>query len=545
MQRTIVGQKHRKHWLGAISCLVFLVLLCTDDAAYAANPPAQNGTQSAASMTALRKTAAARQRRVILNNDGNDARWLPGEPHTLENFLVKRTTALAGSQVDSIFYCTGIFNLYTQPSKETETRVYPEELAPGRDWKLGRDGPDTLGSMIQFGRRHGMEVFWSMRMNDCHDSTNPMNLSQWKKEHLDWLVGKKGVKYPAGGNRWSALNYAIPEVRDKVFRILADVAARYEVDGLELDFFRSPIYFQPQILGMPVTQEHCDAMTDLLRRVRRMADEESLRRGRPMLIAVRVPDSVECARALGLDIERWLKDDLVDLMAVSCLFRLNPWETSVALGHKYGVPVYPSLSESRFKDAEAKALRSSEACYRGRALEAWAAGADGIYMFNYSDPKSDLWKELGDSRTLLEREHVYTTGYTPAVSSINGWLAKGSRFLNLPVTVPERPLTLAPGSPVRVEMRTGIPPNHDSRKGPAMQAATRLLIQDAPANAPMIEVKLNGHALGPGKRDGQWIEYPTRPEWMQKGVNQFELNLAPGGEKKCIVKDLILQVKQP
>ena len=58
------------------------------------------------------------------------------------------------------------------------------------------------------------------------------------------------------------MNYEVPEVREKVLRILTDVAARYDVDGLELDFFRHPVYFQPQIFGKPVTQEQCDMLTD-------------------------------------------------------------------------------------------------------------------------------------------------------------------------------------------------------------------------------------------------------------------------------------------
>jgi hypothetical protein len=254
---------------------------------------------------------------------------------------------------------------------------------------------------------------------------------------------------------------------------------------------------------------------------------------------------VECSRAIGLDIERWLEEGLVDLMAVSCLFRLNPWETSVALGHKYGVPVYPSLSESRFKDEVAKALRNTSACYRGRALEAWAAGADGIYMFNFNDPNSELWKELGDPRALLSLDHFFSTGYTPAVSSVNTWLAKGSQFLNLPVTLPERPVTLTPGLPIRVELPAGMPPNHDPQQGPMMQVATRLCVEDSAQNAPTIEVKLNGNPLGTGKPDGQWIEYSARPEWMRQGTNQFELNLAPGGKRSCILRDLILLVRHP
>ncbi|MCC6125831.1 MAG: family 10 glycosylhydrolase [Pirellulales bacterium] len=501
----------------------------------------------ASSLKAWRKPAAERKRRIIFNNDGNDARTPPDEPRTHENFLSKRTTALAGSQVDAIFYCTGGFNLYTHHGKDTEARTYGDANVVNWAWDLGKNGPDSLETMVRFGHEHGMEVFWSMRMNDCHDSTNPKNMSQWKKDHPQCLVGKKGIRYPAGGNRWSALNYGLPEVREKVFRILADVASRYDVDGLELDFFRSPIYFQPQILGKPVTQEHRDAMTELVRRVRRMADEEAIRRGRPLLLAVRVPDSLECARALGLDIERWLEEGLVDVMAVSCLFRLNPWETSVALGHKYGVPVYPSLSESRFKDTETNALRRTDASYRGRALEAWAAGADGIYLFNFDDPQSKLWKELGDPRTLPALEHLYTTGHTPAASGdgVNRWVAKGLQFLNLPIPMPERPLTLAPGVPASVEIRAGMRPNGDTRLGPVMQIAVRLRLQDAPANAPAIEVKLNGHVLASGVRDGQWIEYPARPEWMQRGVNRIELNLASGGKDKCIVSDLILHVKHP
>jgi len=499
-------------------------------------------TKSPEQIRQQRKQAAHRTRRIILNNDGNDGRTSPDEPRTHENFLRQRTTALAGSQVDAIFYCTGLFNLYTHHSKETEPRIYREKDVVEWGWELGNQGPDSLETMVQFGHQHGMEVFWSMRMNDCHDSTMPRNLSQWKKDHPQCLMGKKGVRFKAGGNRWSALNYAVPETRDKVLRILTDVATRYDVDGLELDFFRSPIYFLPQMHGQPVTQEHCDMMTDLLRRVRRMADEQAVRRGRPMLIAVRVPDSVEFARAMGLDLVRWLEEDLVDLMAVTCLFRLNPWETSVALGHKHGVPVYASLSESRFKDEEAKALRHTEPCYRGRALEAWAAGMDGIYMFNFDDVQSELWKELGDPEKLLAREHVYTTGYT-TVYGANSWLANGTRFLNLPAPLPERPMTLKPGGSATVELRTGPPPPSNPREGRTPRVTASLRFQRAPEDPTVLQVELNGHALGVGEFSGGWLEYSVEPEWMQEGVNRFELRLVPSEKSGLVVRDLVLAVK--
>lgn len=42
-----------------------------------------------------------------------------------------------------------------------------------------------------------------------------------------------------------------------------------------------------------------------------------------MIVAVRVPDSVEYCRARGFDIERWLFEGLVDLLIATCYFQLN------------------------------------------------------------------------------------------------------------------------------------------------------------------------------------------------------------------------------
>jgi hypothetical protein len=66
-----------------------------------------------------------------------------------------------------------------------------------------------------------------------------------------------------------------------------------------------------------------------------MADAAGLKRGRPVLIAVRVPDSVGYCNAIGIDLLEWLKGDLLDLLIASGYFRLSQWEDTVALGHRY------------------------------------------------------------------------------------------------------------------------------------------------------------------------------------------------------------------
>lgn len=380
-------------------------------------------------MKKARLQAAHRERRIIMNNDGNDCRKKPDvdEPVTAENFLRQRTSPLVGSHVDTIFYCTGIVNVYTHHSDETELRATADRAVV--DWAhqlKAKTGYDSLEIMIDFGHDQGWEIFWSMRMNDTHDSGDPTMLCQWKKDHPDLLMGQTGQKFPHGGHRWSAVNYALPEAREKIFRILQDVATRYDVDGLELDFWRHPVYFKQQMTGQPVTQEQCDLMTDLLRRVRAMTDSRAEQRGRPFLIAARVPDSIGFSKEIGLDLVHWMEEDLVDILSVGGYYRFEPWENFVALGRKYKVPVYAVLSASRLVSSSAPESEGDLKLWRGAALRAWKAGVDGIYTFNRFNPKDPIFRELGDPKLLETKEHSYQ--FIPG--KINDyWLKNAKRFL--------------------------------------------------------------------------------------------------------------------
>ncbi|HPO15935.1 MAG TPA: family 10 glycosylhydrolase [Candidatus Hydrogenedentes bacterium] len=377
-------------------------------------------------MKAARKHAAHRTRRIIMNNDGNDARGVKGgEQKTPEAFLARRTSPLAGSQVDAIFYCSGVFNFYTHKSEETELRGHGDKRQLDWAWELTQQGTDSLTLVTNFGHAHGMEVFWSMRMNDTHDSGDDSLLCQWKQAHPEYLMGTRASKYKHGGGRWSAVNYGLPEVRDKVFRILKDVASRYDVDGLELDFYRHPVYFKPQMTGKPVTQEDCNLMTELLRRVRAMTVEIAEQRTRPVLIAVRVPDSLGFAKGVGLDVERWLQEDLVDIVTGGGYFQFEPWEHLVALGKKYDVPVYAGLSGSRIRADKEGADDAS--LWHEQAALAWHAGVNGIYVFNRFNPKDPLFWSLGNPETLNKPDHEVKP-VAGEKRAMERWLKGGSRF---------------------------------------------------------------------------------------------------------------------
>jgi len=259
-----------------------------------------------------------------------------------------------------------------------------------------------------------------------------------------------------------------------------------------------------------------------------------------MLLAIRVPDSVGYCREIGLDVEQWLKDGLIDLMVASGYFRLNPWAASVELGHKYGVKVFACLSETRLRDPEARKTRASTACYRARALNAWRAGVDAVYLFNSFNPTSPLWRELGDPAMLQTMERVYTTGARD-VRGAESWLNGGMRFVNRTPVSPHQPVTLTAGAPATIELRVGdnIANSKAQRETPEVELRIRI---SAVAGPEQLASELNGTRLADGKMAGGWIEYPVDPSLVKQGVNRFTLTLSPKCKEKAKVEDLLLWV---
>lgn len=487
-----------------------------------------------------REEAAHRQRRILFNNDGGDA-VVQCPEHSIQAFLECRTSALAGTQVDTIVYCTsrGTFGRFSHKSEVGETFTSTEDRYTNNitGWLI-EQGTDPLQVMIDWSRQHHVEIFWGMRVNDTHDSWGysweDLATSTIKKEHPEWLVGSKDNKPKVGG--FKAADFTHPEIRDYTFRFVQEVCQKYDVDGVDMDFFRHPVFFKSHAWGQEVTQDERDMMTDMMRRIRAMMDEGGVKRGRPILLSVRVPDSAEYCRAIGIDIERWLKEGLVDMMVVGGYFRLNPWETSVALGHQYGVPVYPSLDETRFKDEEAKKLRSSEEGLRARAMNVWNSGADGVYAFNHFNPRASYWREIGDPKTMERLDKTYTTG-ARGVKQVNRWHVDGERFVNRTEVSPENPRELKKGEVAQVYLLCGeqIPKDATPRVTLSLRIAGEVDLNQ-------VHVRFNGQTLVQGATSGVYAEYDVPSACLKRGVNTIDVELTPESGGETVLEDLALRI---
>ena len=504
------------------------------------------GWSVAADVRAARRAAADRPRTLVFNNDGNEPVYLMTEP-TAENLLAQRTAPLAGSGVRSIFYSTwsgpfGVFTHHPRVGERFETRE--GRFAKNQTRALFEAGVDPLAEIAGWCRKHDVECFFSMRMNDTHDGNGadyaPLVLatSRLKRDHPEWLLGTP--EHTPRYARWTAVDYGRPEIRDLAFRYVEEVCTRYDIDGVELDFLRHAAFFAAPARGEHATADDLAAMTGLLRQIRTMADEAGARRGRPILVAVRVPDSLEYARAIGLDLEAWLGGGLVDLLVTTSYIQLNPWEYSVALGRRHGVKVYASLDECRFADVDARRERMTVEAYRARAAAAWSAGVDGVYLFNHFDMRSPLWNELGDRRRLATLDKDYFASYRGP----GGEPFPRRAFQNLPTLSPSAPLTLEAGWATSVDLSLGDEFAADAPRRPA--AMLRLALPGITA-ADQVVVTCNGTAVTGGKilpGPRPWLEIPVDAALLRPRRNVVALAPAAGSPVTTWA-DLGLRVRFP
>ena len=524
-------------------------------------------------MDAEREKARWRRRRIIYNNDGDDAiEARSGVEHEydvsealavrasgdlVQDFLDARSTPLIGSQVDSNWFASCMAGL-TFFHHTKLGGFYGKEIPLELVEKYGRD---TLEIQLDFSHEHGMEAAWCLRMNDIHDAFPPgsrrwtYGLAPFKQEHPDCMMGEQGDwdKYghhhhPKG--QWTRLDFANPEVREHIFRIIEEVAENYDVDLIGMEFFKYWPFFRESRDGDPVEPEHVEIMNDLLRRIRRMADDVASRRGRPLLLAAHTPFSLADCIHVGVDLETWLAEGLIDqlmpggsLESVFC----SSYSDIIALGHKYEVPVYPcvswgfwdrwaflGLSDGKYRQFGSwietlyggqperagkpsfilvfNGWEGTLAAWRGAASNLFNAGADGLYLFNPAFGEPQWWREIGEPATMAGKDKLYGIERFAGPNSFT--------------EVPEVTLPVSAGFQV----------GEDVGSAGARSIDFSLHLWDwVPGDD--FSVKLNGVAVDgvqptdPDRNpeEGQWLQGNLEAKQINRGENQLEVAVKKRG----------------
>lgn len=396
----------------------------------------------------LRLKKLAQSRPVIHNNDGCDTYLYPANREfSLFNFLDYRSAGLKGSDVSTISYCsiTSSFGQFTHQTKVGEFLTLTHQR-PGRRNvvpEFVKLGTDPLEVTNKFAHENGFEFFWSNRINDTHDyghrPDNPYERwSKLKTKHPEFLFGTPGERLPHG--RWSSVDFSHKEIRDLCVQYYTEVCENYDVDGIELDFFRHLYLFGNVARGEYATAEQLEMFTSMVAQIREMTEKVGMKKGKPILVLVRVPDCLDYCRGVGIDLETWMAKGLIDIVVGSGYFRLNPWDHMVSATRKYDVKFYAGLSEPRIRDEHPYLQRLQNAVYRARSAAAWQAGVDGLYIFNEYNTRSQYLREIGEAEKLSEKNNLYFVTYRNA--NPESYLKNGKQHLNIPVLSPQNPMVI-------------------------------------------------------------------------------------------------------
>ena len=495
---------------------------------------------------------AGRQRRVIFNNDGDEA-WFTDAPATAEGFLSVRMDHIGHCGIDSVFFCnTHSFNLFTHNSEITE--VFTDQTGQfqnNRTAALIEQGTDTLKLAIEACRKRDIEIFWSLRMNDIHDSWTPQLVSKWKKDNPSMLMGLPydAHLFPVSDPRsfWSFVDFSHKKVRDQIVAIVKDVLARYDVDGIDLDFLRHTCYFKETRLHQPVTFEHRAMLTDMVKQIHREVVMARRRKGKSILLSARVLPSLSLNHRFGFEIEKWIDAGYLNLIVVGGGYDpfTMPSKQIIELSHRSGIPVYPCLSASGMyqRGVEGTDLHPHNIqAWRGAAANAWHSGADGIVTFNLypklpeafpTNHSRAVWADISKPHKLIDQDKLYCIENLVDSRKVGHMMRSVPWEDRLPATV-ERGKTIMRILPVADDLSK----LHDRVKTLRLRVCL-----DGGKGGEIVTIAVNGEEVPSVAENHGWLVATLLPSTMKQGENHVAVQYKQGSADKLTITSIELTIQ--
>ncbi len=253
--------------------------------------------------------------------------------------------------------------------------VYDSDVLPlRRDRMFARfrnDGIDIFGEWVKHVKGKGKECWITSRISEVEfkegSKANPRTIEQ---EHPDWFIPAFGYKM---------INMAIPQMREYKLKAHGELMSKYEFDGIDIDFER-----HTPILPVGRQWEMRECITDFMRKLRAELLEIEKETGRVVMLSARVPDCIKGCHEDGLDIETWIKEDLVDCLTLGSRSFDIKVEEFRALSDE--IQIYACYDTHHTVDGYA--LPSLEVL-RGVWYANLARGADAIEYFNWTGEGSE------------------------------------------------------------------------------------------------------------------------------------------------------------
>ncbi len=501
------------------------------------------------------KAAANRKRPVMFYETGIEVCFWPKSlAYSPSNFISLRLGYLAKTpvNVDTIVYAP--IGGFAYLSAKIPSAVMPTVQPVGSTWMRNqmnripdfeKAGTDPLKEAVKWAHDQKKEFFVALPVNSI-ENAGGYNLekppppflhdnylfSPWKLKHLSHLMGGKAVKIPVETKsinppyaHWSAVDYGSPEVRATYSAICKEIVDGYDVDGIFVDFMKQPWIFKSVAWGGNANAKELQQLTDMMAGIKSAVRSAAQKKNKPILLVVRIPDSPQFCKAMGIDLQMWIDKKIPDIFVFGGGFRLNPVSVCGALLAKSGIPFYYSIgasgiyigNDSGWAADDEIIPRHSRECFRAQVMEAAAGGAAGVI---YDEPthwaRFDQNAIAGSAESeLLENKRYFTT--YKSGRGANDCLKDGVKFNTLPYLASFAPIELKKGS-AKVEVYVWDDLAALKKKGvePKATLTTEALIPSGMD----IEVTLNGRKVSLARKKAGHQIFSIAPGTLKTGRNE-------------------------
>ena len=256
---------------------------------------------------------------------------------------------------------------------------------------------DLLKIMNDRCREKNIGAFVSYRVNDHHflDAVddNPMSpgrsqeICQFYYDHPEYRIGDD-----LGDTYQRVHNWIYQAPRDFIFERIEEICENYDIEGLQLDFFRWPSYFD---IGATSSSQRKAIMTGFVERVRKLLNRTS-KPGQHRYLGIRVPSYNDTYDNLGIDLED-MCDAGVDFINFALHYHTSQQNelttilSSVPDRIKTFYEVTYTISWLYVSPTERHYRYLTEQMLTTTAHLAYEDGIDGISAFNFQYYRDATW----------------------------------------------------------------------------------------------------------------------------------------------------------
>ena len=471
--------------------------------------------------------------------------WPKNMPVTAANYPKIQLDAFAKLPVDTIVFAPALGFGSMAANLRNSAPIVHQPAADSvwmRSYKNGmgemlKGGWDAISETVKWCRAKKKEVVVALPVNlqihgakpDAKRSPGSWHSYLWppfKSENPACLMAGADGK-GAGG---TSVDYSEAKVRDKFAAIAIEIAGKYDVDGIMVDFMMNPTIFKAVAAGGTAEPKDVEQLTQMMAKIASACKAATARLGHKVAFGARVPDSVGYCQAIGIGLQSWFDSKMLDFVVLGGSFQLNKWSVTGDLAAKAGIPYYVSFcvsgiyvgNDSGYTGDDERLPRQSKPAFCARIADALLCKASGcMYTLGmhheHSIPLGAIAPFDAAKNRLSDKRYFVTYTNDRAAKS---YLKDDARFHGLPSLISSSPVDVSGGlTKQKIEVLDDLAA---LKKEGVVAKATLVTEVSIPSGVETI-VAFNGKELKPFKKRAGTQLYDVPTTLVKAGFNEVTL----------------------